>query len=42
MSSALEAPRGRSWIGSMSGSIDIVGDVVAPIIDIETIEAISK
>jgi prevent-host-death family protein len=32
----------RSWIGSMSGSIDIVGDVVAPIIDIETIEAIRK
>jgi prevent-host-death family protein len=26
----------RSWIGSMSGSIDIVGDIVAPIIDIET------
>ena len=32
----------RSWIGSMSGSIDIVGYVVAPIVDIETIEAISK
>ena len=29
-----------SWIGSLSGSIDIVGDVVSPVIDIETIEAI--
>ena len=32
----------RSWIGSMSGSIDIVGDIVAPIIDIETIEALNN
>jgi prevent-host-death family protein len=31
----------RSWIGSMSGSIDIVGDIIAPIIDIETIEALN-
>ena len=32
----------RSWIGSMSGSIDIVGDIIAPIIDIETIEALNR
>ena len=31
----------QSWIGSMSGSIDIVGDIIAPIIDIETIEALN-
>ncbi len=30
----------RSWIGSLSGSIDIVGDVVSPVIDIEAIEAL--
>jgi prevent-host-death family protein len=32
----------RSWIGSMSGSIDIVGDIVAPIIDLESIEALKS
>jgi prevent-host-death family protein len=30
----------RSWIGSLAGSIDIVGDVVSPVIDMETIEAL--
>jgi prevent-host-death family protein len=30
----------RSWIGSLSGSVDIVGDVVSPVIDMETIEAL--
>ena len=29
-----------SWIGSLSGSVDIVGDVVSPVIDIESIEAL--
>jgi prevent-host-death family protein len=29
----------RSWIGSLVGSVKIVGDVVSPVIDIETIEA---
>ncbi len=29
----------RSWIGSMSGTIDIVGDIVSPVIEIESIEA---
>jgi len=32
----------RSWIGSMSGSIDIVGDIVSPVIDIEAIEALKR
>jgi len=32
----------RSWIGSMSDSIDIVGDIVSPVIDIETIEALKN
>jgi len=31
---------GRSWIGSMSDSIEIVGDIVSPVIDTETIEAL--
>jgi prevent-host-death family protein len=30
----------RSWIGSMSNSIEIVGDIVSPVVDIETIEAL--
>jgi prevent-host-death family protein len=30
----------RSWIGSLSGTVDIVSDIVLPVIDIETIEAL--
>ena len=30
----------RSWIGSLSGSVDIVGDIVSPVIDLESIEAL--
>jgi prevent-host-death family protein len=30
----------RSWIGSMSGSMEIVGDIVSPVIAIEDIEAL--
>jgi prevent-host-death family protein len=32
----------RSWIGSMSGTIDIVGDIVSPVIEIEDIEALKN
>ena len=32
----------RGWIGSLSGSVEIVGDVVSPVIDMETIEALKK
>ena len=32
----------RSWIGSMSDSIDIVGDIVSPVIDVEGIEALKN
>jgi prevent-host-death family protein len=32
----------RSWIGSMSGSIDMVGDIVSPVIEIEAIEALKN
>ena len=32
----------RSWIGSMSGSIDVVGDIVSPVIDMKTIEALKN
>jgi len=32
----------RSWIGSMSGSIKIVGDIVSPVVDTETIEALKN
>jgi prevent-host-death family protein len=33
---------GRSWIGSMSGTIEIVGDLVSPVIEIESIEALKN
>ena len=32
----------RSWIGSMSDSIDIVGYIVSPVIDVEAIEALKN
>jgi prevent-host-death family protein len=32
----------RSWIGSMSDSIEITGDIVSPIIDTEIIEALKN
>lgn len=32
----------RSWIGSMSGSIEIVGDIVSPVVDRGTIEALKN
>ena len=32
----------RSWIGSMSDSIDIVGNIVSPVIDIDAIEALKN
>ncbi len=32
----------RSWIGSMSDSIEITGDIVSPVIDTETIEALKN
>ena len=34
----LEAEEG--WIGSLSDSIEIIGDIVSPIVDVETIEAL--
>lgn len=30
----------RSWIGSMSGTIKVLGDIVSPVIDTGTIEAL--
>jgi prevent-host-death family protein len=32
----------RSWIGSLSGSVELVGDIVSPVIDIEAIEALKN
>jgi prevent-host-death family protein len=32
----------RSWIGSMSGSLEIVGDIVSPVVDTEMIEALKN
>jgi prevent-host-death family protein len=37
-----EGDESAGWIGSLAGSIDIVGDVVSPVIDMETIEAIKN
>jgi prevent-host-death family protein len=30
----------RRWIGSMSGTIKVLGDIVSPVIDTDTIEAL--
>ena len=31
--------KSADWIGSMKGRIDILGDIVAPVIDLDDIEA---
>jgi prevent-host-death family protein len=30
----------REWLGSMSGSLEITGDIVSPVIDTDEIEAL--
>jgi prevent-host-death family protein len=30
----------RSWIGSMSGTVKVLADIVSPVIDTDTIEAL--
>jgi prevent-host-death family protein len=32
----------RDWIGSMSDTIEIVEDIVSPVIDVDTIEALKN
>jgi prevent-host-death family protein len=32
----------RSWIGSMSDSLEIDGDIISPVIDTSTIEALKN
>jgi prevent-host-death family protein len=32
----------RSWLGSMSGTIEITGDVVSPVIAVQEIEALKN
>jgi prevent-host-death family protein len=32
----------RSWIGSMTGSLEITGDIVSPVIDTDSIEAMKN
>jgi prevent-host-death family protein len=32
----------RNWIGSMSDSIEIRGDIISPVIEIQEIEALRK
>ena len=32
----------RNWMGSMSDSIEIIGDVVSPVIEIQEIEALKN
>jgi prevent-host-death family protein len=33
-------PKKRSWLGSMAGKMEIVGDIVSPVIDLNDIEAL--
>ena len=35
-------PEERNWMGSMSNSIEITGDVVSPVIEIQEIEALKN
>jgi prevent-host-death family protein len=35
-------PEERAWIGSMTGTLKITGDIVSPVIDLEDIEALQK
>ena len=32
-------PEERNWIGSMADSMEITGDIISPVIDLEDIEA---
>jgi prevent-host-death family protein len=32
----------RTWIGSMTGTLKITGDIVSPVIDPEDVEALQK
>jgi len=36
---AAPAARKRSWLGSMAGKMEIVGDIVSPVIDLNDFEA---
>ena len=33
---------GRDWIGSMSDSLEITGDIISPVIEIQEIEALKQ
>lgn len=39
---AIVERRKTSWLGSMAGTAEILGDIVSPIIDLDTIEAMRK
>jgi prevent-host-death family protein len=39
---AAPASEERDWIGSMSGEIEIRGDIISPVIEIQEIEALSR
>ena len=32
----------RSWIGSMKGKLAVTGDIISPVIELATIEALKK
>jgi prevent-host-death family protein len=36
------AKTGADWIGSMAGKMEIVGDIVSPVIDLNEIEALKE
>jgi len=36
---AAPAAKKRNWLGSMAGKMEIVGDIVSPVIDLNDIEA---
>jgi prevent-host-death family protein len=36
----LPSEKRKNWMGSMKGTVEILGDIVSPIIDLEDIEAL--
>ncbi|HET8888604.1 MAG TPA: type II toxin-antitoxin system Phd/YefM family antitoxin [Candidatus Angelobacter sp.] len=36
----IASERNRNWLGRMKGTVEIIGDIVSPVIDLEDIEAL--
>ncbi len=36
----IASEKGRKWLGRMQGTVEIIGDIVSPVIDLEDLEAL--